>query len=110
MVTTWDKLFQIAEELDWDLTYEAKDSGALYEIDFRKYSPAGEDFGFYCEADAPEEMAKEVMRYLVDFDVDEHVKLVMDMDGAPGLRELVHDAEDIEDMIDELVGHLYDAE
>lgn len=105
MVRTWGELFEVARNLDWCVTYETKDLGALYAVDFAKYSPAGEDFSFYCEANTPEEMAHEVLRYSTNFDIDEHVKSVMEMCDAPSLRELVHDAEDIASMVEEL----YDA-
>ena len=99
MVHTWDKLFEMADGLDWHATYEAKDLGELYEVDFAKYSPAGEDFSFYCEADTPEDLVEKIYENYADFDVDEHVKLVMGMRGAPGLKELVEDAEAIKEMI-----------
>ena len=108
MVHTWDELFEIADSLGWNATYEAKDMGELYEVDFAKYSPDGEDFSFYCEANDPGEMVEKIFDNYADFDVDEHVKLVMDMRGAPGLKELVEDAEEIKEMILDLYYALSD--
>ena len=109
MVTTWDKLFSIAENLEWHITYDMPDNGALYQMDFSKYSPAGEDFSFYCEADSPDEMAREVYDTYDGFNTDEHAIGCYGMRGAPDLHALIHDAEAIKEMIFELYDALREA-
>lgn len=74
--------------------------------DIRKYSPAGEDFGFSVEK---ENIIENIVNYAYDFDVDEHVKmLVENMDTVRGVpqsvRTLVYDADDIADMLKDLAG------
>lgn len=77
-------------------------------FDIRKYSPAGEDFGFSV---GKENIIENIINYAYDFDVDEHVKMwVENMDTVRGVpqsvRTLVYDADDIADMLKELAGEL----
>lgn len=110
MVQTWNEVFQVAHSLGWHITYEMPDMGNLYEVDFSVYSPAGEDFNFDVSVDDPAALARKVRDYWWNFDADEHVKSVMDMRGAPGLRELIDDADAIEEMLHELSDALMDYE
>ena len=50
------------------------------------------------------------MEYCRDFSPEEHVRLVMDMRGAPGLRELLDDAEEIETSLEALAHALMEYE
>lgn len=75
---------------------------------FETYTPAGEDFiiegqlpmGDWGHEDAVA-CCKDLMGAAVDFDIDEHVKLNLGRRGAPGVVTLVHDAEWIQDMLQE---------
>lgn len=96
-----DKLIEAAEALDWSV-------GICNETEweFEKYSPAGEDFIFSVVVDDPEDLWREVMRYAVEFDPDEHaemwVKARGNVSGIPSIRTLVEDADAIDEMLDEL--------
>ena len=73
-------------------------------VELEKYSPAGEDFIITVNA---EDFAREVERYADDFDVDDHIAMWIEAKkngtaGVPSTRELVHDAEDIQEMLNEL--------
>ena len=86
------------ERLGWTVT----DEGDGFYIS--QYSPAGEDFGFSIGKKNPKD---EIMDYYQDFDVDEHVTMWINakasgMSGVPTIKELVHDAEKIESMLEEL--------
>lgn len=86
------------EKLGWDVT----DEGNGFYIS--QYSPAGEDFGFSIEGKNPKD---EIIDYYQDFDVDEHVTMLImaresGIRGIPTVRELVHDAEKIESMLEDL--------
>ena len=90
---------EICEELDWKVT--AYEDGT---VELEKYSPAGEDFSFVVKADGFVENVKE---YAAGFDVDEHIEMWImakrsGTQGVPSARELVHDAEDIDKMLQEL--------
>ena len=94
---------EICEELDWKAT--AYEDGT---VELEKYSPAGEDFSFTVEADGFVENVKE---YAAGFDVDEHIEMWImakrsGTQGVPSTRELVHDAEDIDKMLQELAAAL----
>jgi len=102
MVHTWKELIEIAENLGWRVTYDMPDNGALYEMDFAQYSPAGEDFSFYCSADTPEDMVSAIYDEYSNFNIDEHAVMCHGMRGAPNLHVLIHDAESIREMLFEL--------
>ena len=92
-------LITAAEQLDW--TCEIYEDGS---VDFRKYSPSGEDFSICVSADT---IAEEVRSAADSFDVDEHVATWLDaarhgIRGVPSARVLVEDAEEIEAMLREL--------
>jgi len=94
---------EICEQLDWKVT--AYEDGT---VELEKYSPAGEDFSFMVEADGFVENVKE---YATGFDVDEHIEMWImakrsGTQGVPSTRELVHDTEDIDKMLQELAAAL----
>ena len=94
---------EICEEFDWKVT--AYEDGT---VELEKYSPAGEDFSFMVEADGFVENVKE---YAAGFDVDEHIEMWImakrsGTQGVPSTRELGHDAEDIDKMLQELAAAL----
>ena len=82
------------EELGWSVSYDDNDT-----VELSQGSPAGEDFYFtvpklnFCD---------EVFDYANDFDPEEHAKENIGMSGAPGLRELLDDADAIKRMLLEL--------
>ena len=94
---------EICEEFDWKVTV-----GEDGMVELEKYSPAGEDFLFTVDADGFVENVKE---YAAGFDVDEHIEMWImakrsGTQGVPSTRELVHDAEDIDKMLQELAAAL----
>ena len=81
-------------------------------MELEKYSPAGEDF---IVAVGVEDFVENVKKYAADFDPDEHIEMwVMarhnGTKGIPSIRELVHDAEAIDKMLQELATALQEAE
>ena len=89
----------------------ANDEGGY---EFFQYSPAGEDFSFTaCYGDKglsdDEKGAKlieDIESYADDFDEEEHAEMWIGGNGAPGLKTLVQDAEDIHDMLISLADEL----
>lgn len=93
------KFREICESLEWEVT--ECDDGT---VELEKYSPAGEDNIITVDA---EDFAREVERYADDFDIDDHIAMWIEAKrngtaGVPSTRELVHDAEDIQEMLNEL--------
>ena len=95
-----DKVIAKAEELGWCCTVSDNNEWEFYQM-----SPAGEDFGvcLYDEDDVVSAMRK----YVDDFDEDEHVEELIEakrngLRGVPSVSILVHDAEAIQEMLDEL--------
>lgn len=87
------------EKLEWNVT--ECDDGT---VELQQYTPAGEDFIFYVKAS---DFRKEIEDYYEDFDIDEHVTMWLKAKeagtaGVPTARELVHDAEAIEEMLKQL--------
>lgn len=94
-----EKCREICEALDWTVTCCGDGT-----IELQKYSPAGEDFLFYVDA---ENFVNEVKEYAASFDVNEHIAMWIEarrngISGTPSTRELVCDAEAISDMLEEL--------
>ena len=92
---------KVCENLDWDVIYSD------HSFDVSKYSPAGEDFNFGIHAESAEQFVEEVKSYASYFDQEEHVKLWINgidsgVSGVPSIRELVEDAQAIDEMLREL--------
>lgn len=87
---------KICEECGWTV----KRSGT--EIELTKYSPAGEDL--YLVIDANDDLGRQIQEQADDFDVNEHVKMWIDSscNGVPRVRELLEDAEWIENDLQNL--------
>ena len=93
---------QICEEQGWSV----EDCGDSVELG--KYSPAGEDFSFRVEK---EDFTEHVQEYAADFDQDEHIEMWIEarhngVRGVPSARELVKDAEAIDQMLRDLAAAL----
>lgn len=97
---------EVCENLDWSVTVD--DSG---NVELEKYSPAGEDFIFCVDE---ENFVDNVKAYAASFDPDEHIELWIGSRGKNGVparvRELVEDAEAIDEMLRELAVALQAAE
>lgn len=106
-----ENITSIAEALGWsvDVDKNDKDSTEFY-VDFRQSSPAGEDFGetvWLDEKDSFSEQVSKIAAQFNEFDIDEHIEMWIEakkngVSGVPSCRDLVHDAEDIYDMLEEL--------
>ena len=94
-----------AEELDWDVRFDEDNIAGEKTVEFSKYSPAGEDFSFEVWYTHVSEIPEKVMEYYEEFDPEYHASLWADSagrNGVPRLRELIEDADAIEEMIREL--------
>lgn len=98
------KYLDVLEKHDWAVSSYTDDG----RVELEKYSPAGEDFIMCLEvANFPEAVAE----YAAGFDIDEHIEMWIEARrngtrGVPSSRELVHDAEDIDKMLQELAAAL----
>lgn len=77
-------------------------------VEIGLFSPAGEDFFFCVDV---ENFQEAVAEYADEFDIDEYVWMWMQakhngVAGVPSVRELVCDAEDIDQMLKELAFEL----
>lgn len=98
-----EKYSEVFEKLDWMYS-------AIYQngdIELETWSPAGEDIVFDVNAD---NLVYEVRCYANNFDVDDHVLMWAEHRGENGvpnsIRELLDDAESIQDMLNELADAL----
>ena len=110
MIQTYAQLEDVAESLGWAVNDISDCCTSKLGIECCQYSPAGEDFYFTAQADNIRDIVHEIVEYARCFDPDEHVRGVMDMRGAPGLRGLIEDAYAIADMISELADAIIDYE
>ena len=107
MTKTYGNIVNIAENLGWSIS-NLEECGFYVpdgemEFEFSKYSPAGEDFSFSVGGDCAEGIIDQIMSYAYEFDTEEHVKRLVGTRGAPNIKTLVKDADDIHDMLNELV-------
>lgn len=96
------RLIDKCEALGWFVRYD-DECTELYQK-----SPAGEDFGFEV---GTENFVENVEQYAVDFDPDEHIAMWIKSErfgtsGVPSARELVYDAEAIDEMLQNLASAL----
>ena len=101
-----NKIIKTSEALGWSV----EDDGDA--VSFYQYSPAGEDFRFTV---GKGNIIEEVKEYAAYFDIDEHIEMWIEakrngVSGVPSTRELVHDAEDIDSMLQELAATLSELE
>lgn len=100
-----------AKELGWEVVFGEQDSGKY--VEFYQYSPAGEDFSFCVWFDSIKDIPYEVRQYYINFDPDEHIEMWIEarkngVAGIPSIRELVNDADDIDNMLEKLSDALSD--
>ena len=100
---TVKKVTETAEHLGWTVNVDDDN------IEFRKASPAGEDFFFAVLTEGVSddaELADKIIDYAYDFDAEEHVKMWVEaqgrVNGVPDIKTLVRDADAIKEMLDEL--------
>lgn len=108
MKTTKAAVINAAEKLGWRVDFgEQKDrmTGKTEKyVEFESYSPAGEDMIITEYYRSISEISDKLMERYNDFDPDEHAaKWYGAGNGEPSsLRQLLDDAEDIEEMIHDL--------
>jgi hypothetical protein len=94
--------------------------GWLYSVDFdndtnpiglelETCSPAGEDFLVYLYGSNDDEILHSLYEYAEDFDPEEHALSCVDMREAPGIRTLLHDADEMAEELNSLYEHLSNA-
>lgn len=98
---------EICEKLDWSVTSTGDGN-----IELEKYSPAGEDFIITV---GEEGFVDNVKAYAASFDQEEHIEMWVaarrsGTSGVPSIKELVEDAEAIDNMLRELACALFEAE
>lgn len=100
---------ELAEDYGWSVSWGEDNIAGEKSVEFSKYSPAGEDFSFVVYYEDVSEIPDKVKEYYEGFDAEEHVMLWADSagrNGVPRLRELIEDADAIEEMIRELANAL----
>ena len=112
-ITSLEELKEQIENMDWSISDCNYGNGEVG-WDIAQYSPAGEDFSFsICHNNDVEKAIKEIDDYAYDcFDIDEHISMWIEARniennrmGVPSPRELVEDANDIQEMLYTLANH-----
>lgn len=101
-----EKQREICEDLGWTIEEDGK------EITFSQYSPLNEDFSFTVSGN---DIAEEVRTYQQDFDPEEHAVMWFgvryEISYVPmSIRDLLDDADAIEEMLEKLATALENAE
>lgn len=102
------KYLDVLEDHEWRVCGYTDDG----RVELEKFSPAGEDFIICVDV---ENFPEAVAKYAADFDVDDHIEMWIEarrngVCGVPSTRELVTDAETIDDMLQELAAALAESE
>lgn len=102
-----EKIMESAEKHDWQ-TY-VDDSSKEICVEFRQYSPAGEDFSFCVWAQNVKDLPQKIMECYEDFDPEEHAAMWYGARrGEPSsLRALLEDADRIDEMLRTLAIDIY---
>lgn len=112
-----DRFIEKAEELGWSVDLESQENRMTGETEtyaeFSQYSPAGEDYSFVEFYEDVSDLVDKVREAAEDFDVDEHIEMWIEarkngVGGVPSTRELVHDAEEIKQMMENLASGIID--
>lgn len=112
-ITSLEELKEEIKSLDWSISDCNFGNGEIG-WDIAQYSPAGEDFSFsICHNNDIEKVIREIDNYAYDcFDIDEHISMWIEARnvdnnrmGVPSPRELVEDANDIQEMLYNLANH-----
>lgn len=99
------KYIDVLEKMDWRVVAYSDDGS---EVEIESFSPAGEDIVFSVST---KDFPRAVKEYACDFDPDEHVEMWVEAkingrQGIPSIRELVFDADNIENMLSSLAMEL----
>lgn len=102
-ITSLKELEELIENQGWEIYVDDN----TWEL--RQYSPAGEDYFFSINHNGEVETAvSEIIDYCANgFDQEEHIKELLEaktngFQGVPEVSVLVEDAQDIQDMLDDL--------
>lgn len=103
MNTNLENLFAYIETLGWNVYCYGDGWVEMYQ-----FSPAGEDFSFTVSAN---NLIEDVKDYAESFDSEEHAAMWYDagkrgVRGVPSLHTLVEDADEIQEMLNELAMNL----
>ena len=99
-----EELVDRAEYAGWTVNVfpYCTENCSVTELEFEKYSPAGEDFVFSISGKSISALLEDLQYYILNFDEDEHIKLNIGGKGAPSIMELAMDASDILEMLNGL--------
>lgn len=93
----YSKIREVCEDLGWEWT----DCGDFIELE--NWSPAGEDLILTFDKRS---LTDEIREYAATWDIDEHIEMWVQArqhdSGIPSVRELCQDAEDIDEMLQDL--------
>lgn len=97
------EIVERAESEGWSISRVDDPEDQEIQLELGKHSPAGEDFFILLRGLTPLAVVDSLNEYILDFDVDDHVKEIMGARGAPSLSVLVEDAKAIEKMLRDLL-------
>jgi hypothetical protein len=100
-----ERIMNVLENNDISVSLYAQYGEYVAELEW--CSPAGEDFGFsFYFNGLPEDFVDQFTSYAADFDPEEHAVQWYGGRGAPGLRELLDDADAIDKHLQKVAAQL----
>lgn len=105
-----DSIIEALDAEDWCVCSVNEQRGE-YVAELEKYSPAGEDFIAVIWFDgSPDGFVEAFQQYATDFDPDEHADMWIEnrhsVRGVPSVRELIDDADAIDNMLSHMASTL----
>ena len=111
-----EKFLEKAEGFDWSYNLYKEDDNCIY-VEMEKYSPLGEDYSmiiYFDKEDSVNTFMDGLKEYYLTFDPDDHAAMWIENRGKNGtpdsIRDLLDDAENIKEMIGELIRYLEDVD
>lgn len=111
-----DDFLEKVYDLDWSYNLYKEDDNCTY-VEMKKYSPLGEDYSmiiYFDKEDSVNTFMDGLKEYYLTFDPDDHAAMWIENRGKNGtpdsIRDLLDDAENIKEMIGELIRYLEDVD
>ena len=97
---------EIIETVEKDSNIQVNDEDTYWSIQVD--NPCGEDFSFDIDKTEDNHDIEQIISYCDDFDPEEHAQMWLGGKGAPGMRQLLDNSDNIKESLNQLACQLRD--